>query len=118
MFVVQQISSDALQSQTLVLSDGTQVQLQMRFVPLQYGWFISQLNYGDFALQGYRIVASPNMLHQYINQIPFGLACFVSGGRDPTQQQDFSSGAAQLYVLTHAECLEYAAFLSGGAFPP
>ena len=118
MYVVQQISADALQSQTIVLADGTTLSLQLRYIPLQYGWFLTQLTYGSFTLQGFRIVASPNMLYQYLNQIPFGLACFVAGGREPTQQQDFSSGAANLYILTQAECQDYTTFLEGGAFPP
>ncbi len=117
MYAVQQITDNALQAQTIVLSDGTAISLQMRYIPLQYGWFITQLSYGSFTLWGYRVVASPNMLYQYQNQLPFGLACFVAGGRDPTQQQDFSSGNAALYVLTKAECQQYAAFLAGGPYP-
>lgn len=118
MLQVQQISDNAIQSQTIVLPDGTGISLALRFIPLQYGWFITKLQYGTFVLQGLRIVASPNMLYQYGNQIPFGLACFVAGGREPSQQQDFSSGAANLFVLTQDECIAYAAWLAGGPLPP
>lgn len=117
MLAVQQVTDNALQSQTIVLPDGTGIALQMRYVPVQYGWFITSLVYGTFTIQGLRVVAGPNMLNQYQNQIPFGLACFVAGGREPTQQQDFSTGVARLYILTAAEVQQYTAFLAGGAFP-
>lgn len=114
MFLVQTITADPYQTQTLVLPDGASVSITMYFVPMQYGWFLTNLTYGDFVLNGLRISNSPNMLNQFRNQIPFGLACYSTANREPSQQQDFSSGASKLYVLTQSECQEYADFLSAG----
>lgn len=114
MFLIQQVSDDSLQDFSLILPDGSELTLEIYFRPLQYGWFINQLTYGSFELQGVRITVSPNMLHQFKNQIPFGLACYSSGNREPSQQQDFSIGAAQLYILTADEVAEYAEALSSG----
>lgn len=115
MYQIQQITADPLQQQTIVLPSGTQsLSLTMYYIPLQYGWFITKLVYGTFEIDGMRISNSPNMLAQYINQIPFGLACYTTGNREPTQQQDFLSGAAILYILDAAECQEYATFLTTG----
>lgn len=114
MYLIQQITSDPLQSQTLVLPNGSQAGLTIAFYPQQYAWFITSLTYQTFTLQGMQITANPNMLNQWRNSLPFGLGCFVVNNREPTQQQDFSSGAAQLYILSAAEVLQYSAFLSAG----
>lgn len=114
MFLVQQITNNPLQKQTLILDDGTSLSLTIYFRPMQQGWFINELIYGSFVLNGVRITNSPNMLNQFINQIPFGLGCFSTANREPSQQQDFSSGASNLYILNHAECVAYREFLSLG----
>lgn len=114
MYQVQQITNDTLQTQTLVLPDGTLISLTMYYRPMQYGWWINEIDYKTFTLQGLRIVVSPNLLHQYKNQIPFGLACVTSLQREPTQQDDFSSGAFSLYVLSADEIEEYAQYLQSG----
>lgn len=113
MYIVQQITSDPFQVQTLVLPDGTTTMITMLFVPMQFGWFITNLTYGSFVLNGVRISNSPNILNQFRNQIPFGLACYSTQNREPMLQQDFSSGASILYILTAAETQEYASFLNG-----
>ena len=82
---------------------------------MQYGWFITSLVYGSFTLNGIRISNSPNILNQFRNQIPFGLACYSTNNREPMLQYDFSSGASILYILDQAETQEYADILSGTA---
>jgi hypothetical protein len=114
MYLIQQITSDALQKQTLILPDGTTLSLTINFVPLQYGWFITNLVYQSFILNGLRLTNSPNMLHQFRNQIPFGLACFSLSNREPSQAEDFSSGASQLYILSAAEVAQYTGLLQSG----
>lgn len=116
MYLIQNLTQDALQTQTIVLpnTNGTSMTLTIYFIPMQYGWFITDLTYGGFVLNGLRITVSPNMLYQFRNQIPFGLACYCNGqSREPTQSQDFSSGAFSLYVLSQAEVAQYAEILSG-----
>ncbi len=114
MLLIQHVTSNPFQKQTLVLDDGTAFSLTLYFVPMQFGWFITELIYGDFEIHGMRVTNSPNMLNQYRNQIPFGLGCFSTNNREPSQQKDFSSGASKLYVLTSAEVAEYTEFLSLG----
>lgn len=116
MYLIQQVTQDPLQKQTLILPDGTSLTLTIYFVPMQYGWFITSLVYGNFTLNGLRITVSPNMLRQFKNQIPFGLACYAnpSGkGREPSQQEDFSSNAFTLYLLDQVEVNEYEEILMG-----
>lgn len=115
MFLIQQVTADALQQQVLVLPDGTNFQMTLYFRPIQQGWFINQLAFGDrFELNGLRVTNSPNMLNQFRNLIPFGLGCFSANNREPSQSQDFSSGASKLYALSAAEVRQYAEFLALG----
>lgn len=114
MNLIQQITADPLQKQTIVIADGTSFDITMYFVPMQYSWFIQELVYGTFTLEGFRIFNSPNMLHQYRNRLPFGLGCYTVGGREPSQQQDFSSAASKIYVLTAAEVAEFESYLTSG----
>lgn len=114
MLLIQQVTTNPLQKQNLILPDGTAVSLTIYYRPQQIGWFINELAYADFVLHGVRITNSPNILNQFRNQIPFGLGCFSAANREPTQQEDFSTGASKLYILTEAEVLEYVEFLQGG----
>ena len=114
MFRIQNMTDDPRQKQVLVLPDGTQISITISYVPLQLGWFITEITYLDFSLFGVRISNSPNLLYQYKNQIPFGLACFsLISAREPTQQEDFLSEASKLYILTEDEVEFYAEYLSG-----
>lgn len=113
MYNITQITDDYAQTQNVILQDGTSFKLTIVYKPIQQGWFIQDLVYGTFRLQNMRITSSPNMLLQFINQIPFGLACFTALGREPTQLQDFSSGNFTLFVLSEEEVVEYKVYLSG-----
>ncbi len=114
MFQITNVTSDARQKQNIILPDGKQIKLSMYFVPLQIGWFIKEISYLDWTLNGLRISNSPNLLYQYRNKIPFGLACFSEfQDREPTQQQDFSSGSSKLYILSAEEVEQYTELLSG-----
>jgi hypothetical protein len=106
------ITSDAFQTQDLVLFDGSTLTLTMRYVPMQYGWFMT-LTYGSFVINNFRLFTGGNLLRQYLEQIPFGLACFTNDLGEPTQQQDLSSGYATLFILDGDSVDAYEAFISG-----
>ena len=110
---IRQVTNDALQTQTIVLADGSTFDMTMYYIPQQYGWFLTNITYGNFVLNSVRITTSPNILYQYKNQIPFGIACVTKGNLEPTQQQDFADGTSALYLLTAAEVDEYSEYLSG-----
>lgn len=114
MFLIQRVTSNPLQKQTLLLEDGTAVNIVIYFRPMQFGWFFNSISYQDFLVEGLRITNSPNMLNQFSNQIPFGIGCFSTANREPTQQADFSSGASKLYILNAAEVAEYSEYLRLG----
>lgn len=117
MNLITNITTNGRQFTTFVLEDGTTFTITLTFVPMQYGWFITNLTYGDFVVNSIRITNNPNMLFQWQNIIPFGLGCFSPSQREPTLQQDFATGASNLYVLTQAECQAYATYIKGGDVP-
>lgn len=109
---INQITNSPFQTQKVLLLDGSSFNLTLYFRPMQLGWWITELTYNTFTLQGLRVTTGPNILYQYQNLIPFGIACFSTQNREPSQLQDFASGAANLYVLTAAEVAAYTEFLS------
>ena len=114
MYIIGQVTDDSLQTQNLILPDGTTLSLTLYYMPMQYGWFIQNLTYGTFVLEGFRVCVSPNMLRQFKNQIPFGLACYANGvSREPTQQEDFNQGVFSLYILDSAEVTQLENALAG-----
>lgn len=113
MLEIQGITNDPKQKRSLVLPDGSMVEMQMSYVPLQQGWYVDYLSYLDFRLEGVRITNQVNMLYQFKNQIPFGFACFSDEDREPSLIEDFSSGASKLFLLTSAEVEYYAEVVSG-----
>jgi hypothetical protein len=113
MYDIQQITSFAKQSQTLKFPDGTTIAIELEYKPLQYGWFITNLTYGDFALSNIRIVISPNFLYQWKNKIPYGIGCSSTDGFEPVNQEDFNSGRCRLYVLEAADVAALQEYISG-----
>jgi hypothetical protein len=114
MFLITNVTAAPLQNMTLTLPDSTTVSLTLYFAPQQFGWFLTNITYNAFILNGIRVVNSPNFLLQYQNQIPFGLACYSQGNREPSQQQDFSSSASQLFLLDQTDMAEVFAFIQSG----
>lgn len=114
MNLINNVTADTFQKSQLILPDGSQASLSLAFFPMQFGWFLS-LSYKTVTIDLRRIFVSPNILHQFCNQLPFGIACTSSqANREPTQQQDFSSGNCNLYLLTAAEVAAYTRYLAGG----
>lgn len=111
MFQIENLTDDARQAQSLVLPDGTIIEIAMYFCSMQQCWFLSQLIYKDFEINSIMITNQPDILYQFKNKIPFGLACFSASDREPSLQQDFLSGNSKLYILTQAEVTQYEDFL-------
>jgi hypothetical protein len=115
MLLLSNFSSDARQSQTVVLQDGTSFSMTLYYNVNSLGFFIQSLTYGSFTLNSFRVTNSPNMLNAFSNQIPFGLCVTTVDGREPTQILDFSSGNATMYVLSQTECVLCESLLQGGS---
>jgi hypothetical protein len=86
----------------ITLPDGSTVTLTTRFVAGQFGWNYDVSWNGltpPWQSNGRRLVASPNVLRQFRNVIPFGLTVSTTDGRDPSSVDDLVSGYATLLLL-------------------
>ena len=110
---IQQITSDGKQKQAFVLPTNDIVVLELEFKPQQLGWFISKLTYKTFVLEGIRICVSPNLLYQFSNQLPFGIAVETTDNFEPMQITDFTSGYATMYFLNDDEVADYVRYVRG-----
>ena len=115
MYQITGITDNATQNLSMVLPDGSTITMTMYYILQQSGWFFTNLQYSSgWNLQGVRITNNPNILYQWRNLVPFGLACFSTNDIEPTQITSFISGASNLYVLTAAEVAGYTAYINGG----
>ena len=108
-----QASNRPKQTFTVKIEDGSTFTMSIKYIEMQYGWFVENLTYGDFQINNMRICNSPNMFHQFRNKLPFGIACITSGNREPSFIEDFEEKESTLYLLTEEEVSEYEGFLRG-----
>ncbi len=99
------ITSDAQQQFLLTGITGITINLNLRYMPFQQIWTMD-VSQGDFTANGIQVVAAPNLLRQFRNNIKFGLACLTNDALDPLYIDDFSAQRAGLYLLTAAEVLQ------------
>ncbi len=85
--------------------NGDPISMTLAFNASTQEWKMG-IEWGDFSLKGNRIFSSPNLLSQYENIIPFGLAVITEGGGDPFLVNDFSTGRVTMYLLTPEEVVE------------
>ena len=102
MLYINKITSDP--SQTLILTGipGIQINMNLRYLPRVQQW-IMDIQYGTFQVTGLSVTSSLNLLRQWNNIIPFGIACLVQDGLDPYQVTDFANQTANLYLLNSTD---------------
>lgn len=105
MNVINGITTQPTQISFITLADGTRATLTLYFRPQQNGWFYDISWPGSAALavpfksQNRRLVTSGNLLRQFKDVIPFGLACFTVDNIDPMTQTCLSDGSVSLVLL-------------------
>jgi hypothetical protein len=104
------LTDDPNQSMILKLEDGTMVDFNLNYYTEQRGWFYS-LTYNTFSLKNRRLVVSPNMLRNYRNVLPFGIACNTSDGYEPVFVDDFKNGRASFFLLNPTDVLAVESFI-------
>lgn len=99
------IRATGTQRLTTFASNGDLVTIILNYQPTTRNWKMD-IEWISFELRGQRIYSSPNLLIQYQNIIPFGLAVITSGSGDPFLINDFSSRRSDMFILTPAEVEE------------
>ena len=99
---ITELNNDSRQKITLVTDTGIEIPFLLEFKPNQEGWFFD-LEYNDTVLNGVRLCTFPNVLRQFKNIFPFGIACLTTDGGEPYYIDDFSSGRASIFLLNEEE---------------
>lgn len=102
MTTVTGISSQPKQQLSFVTEDGSQVSVYLEYRPQQLGWF-ANMAWGSWEVNGLRLVSSPNILRQWRNIIPFGLAIISAKSTDPLNLTDFADATSVMVFLTAAD---------------
>lgn len=103
------LTNQATQVVDLVLEDGSRATLALSFRPQQNGWFYDLSWPGTTALplpfqaQNLRLVTAGNLLRQFRDFLPFGLAVFTPDNSDPMTQNCFVDGTVDLVLLGAAD---------------
>lgn len=98
MILVNSLTNDAMQQMVLNGIPGINVGVNLRFMPRTQIWNMD-VSYNNFVAQGIPLVCSPNLLRQWSNIIPFGMACTNIYRLDPYTLNDFVTGNSSLYLL-------------------
>lgn len=114
MFKMQRINEYPLQRKTFNLPDGDLIEVTLYFMPMQKMWVFREIIYNEIIIRNVKIVSSVNILRQFKNIIPFGIACDSTEGRDPQFSRDFLEGKNTLYILSQAETQQIEDYLSAG----
>lgn len=99
------------QSTVITLDDGSSATIVLYFRAQQKGWFYD-LIYGEFSLLGQRLVCGENIIRQFRDQVPFGLAVLSESRRDPSKITSLSSRETVIILLNSEDVnlIEFAQF--------
>jgi len=100
-----QLTNDPAQQYTLIGDNGEQIPFFLRYLPREQTW-IFNISYNDFVLNGAALKLSPNILRQWKNIIPFGLAVLSTDNYESYYTTDFVTKRIQLFLLNSAEVAE------------
>lgn len=101
---INRLTADPLQISFLTGNPGQRITLKTRFLPRQRLWSMD-VTLDDFVLNGIILLNSPNILHGYANNIPFGILCTTLDGQDPYTLDAFATGYAKLFLLSADEVI-------------
>ena len=100
------ITSQARQKFNITTEDGNGSFIFEIYYDMQnQGWYYN-LIYNNIEINNLRLCTDYNILYQFQNQVPFGIAIYSYYNIEPLLLTDFSSGACEIYVLTKADLAE------------
>lgn len=114
MLQIENITEEVWQKHTIILENGELFTFELYFASQQIAWYFKNITYQNFVLNSIKVVNSINLLNQFSQILPFGIACLSISDRDPNQVEDFTSGYSSLYLLTEADLVTYGENLSAG----
>lgn len=97
----------------LQLPDGSTATMELIYQGATERW-IMNLTYGAQIFDGIGICTYPNILRQWKEVLPFGLAFTTVDQTDPVNLNDFSTGRVSLFLLTQADVATIESTVFGG----
>lgn len=85
------------QSFFITIENYEAAEIILEFKSSQVGWFLS-MNWGTLGIKQMRVVASPNILSQFANVIPFGITITGPDSIDPFSLDAWLTGW-KFYIL-------------------
>lgn len=107
------LTNFADQLTNLQLADGSVASMELIFQGATERW-IMNITYGTFIANGIGVCCYPNLLRQWREILPFGLACTSNNQTDPFNINDFASGRVLMYILTQADITAIETTVFGG----
>lgn len=96
------LTNDADQLMIVPLADGSELQLEFIYRPAIQRWVVN-VSHPLLELKGFNVCLGPNILRQWRNLVPFGLAITATDGLDPVDISDFVTGRVSVFILSAAE---------------
>lgn len=102
---IDNLTDFANQQTVLILDDGTTAAVDLVFHGGTERWIMS-VEYLGRSYNGIGLCDHPNILRQWKNTLPFGLACVTADQTDPFNVNDFSTERVKMYLLNAADVLQ------------
>ena len=100
-----EITDEANQEHIVKVITGELFTLQLFYLHRNESWQ-ANIIYNDNTINGIKINQSVNILRQYKNILPFGIACYSDYNTDPFLLEDFAQNNYFLGILTADEVIE------------
>jgi hypothetical protein len=98
MIQIRNLSGAGVQEITVLLQDGSAVQLTLRYRPAVQRWSMD-VAWKTLLIRNIMMATHPNILRPWRNAIPFGICIATDDGTDPFMITDFEQERVKIYVL-------------------
>jgi hypothetical protein len=102
MLQIKSITSDPRQSHILTIEGQADCTMTLEWRDTQSSWFAS-FSWGSWSCKNMRVCMCPNILTQFSNVLPFGIAILSENGQDPMTIDAFSKLTTGFYILSASE---------------
>lgn len=110
---IENLTNFADQVTQLQLLDGTIATMELIYQGAPERW-IMNLTYNGQSYNGIGVCTFPNIIRQYKNILPFGLAFVTADQTDPFDINDFSNGRVSVYLLDQEDVATIESTVFGG----
>jgi hypothetical protein len=97
----------------LQLPDGSLATMELIYQGTTERW-IMNITYGTFTANGIGVCTYPNILRQWKEILPFGIAFVTADQTDPFDINDFSTGRVSVYLLDQTDIATIESTVFGG----